>query len=621
MCGFLGAVGPESIRMLNSLPDVKGRIDQRGPDSQGLADFGDLGWLYATRLAFQDKRHLADQPFEFEQPRASLAYNGEAFNLATLKDRLRPGHQLRTLSDTEVVGRLILEQDWGGLEAIDGPWAFALWSHRDRSVLLGRDPQARRPLYYAPVGTTLVFGSDASAVAELVGAKRGLTQTALAQYLLMGFVGPAETGFLGIHALEPGRIARWSTDSTQMESLAQCQPPLPTFSDRVTESSQSSAHLRHTLIAAVGNRLGQDETTAISLSGGVDSTAILLAALASKPDIRTFSMLWSDSDKARYSEDCLAARSIASKLNVQFQEVQGPRPKDIPNLLDRFVRSIGSPNANPTSVSQLYMQDVIRSEGIRITLTGDGADEIFLGYPRYAQFSIAGTSVGRVLTAMGTGRNAFRKQPRSGRAAALRRRLNSPSDFWARASWHWIFSPHELSALAQVIPEPPKWCGDILTSISDAPGSYRSQAIATQAKWDLLTWLRGEVNPVSDAVSMFTGGEIRTPFQSRSVFDALTSYPVNLRLPAMSKFELRAAFPELGALPMLTSKRGYVSPVGYWLRGNQDYVLDHISSLPGQLDVSGSELNILVNSFFRQPGAVEPRQVWALIVLAQWLNA
>lgn len=598
-------------RLPQSIPFVR----RRGPDGEATQDLSGDGWMYAARLAFQDPRPVANQPFRIPQIDGWLAYNGEVFNLQSLRTELSTSTRLQTRSDTEVFAYLLADRNLEFLSRVDGPFAFAFWDGSRRQLLLGRDPQGRKPLYVASQRGSLIFGSDANAVATLSNARPQLNAGQVADFLLLGFQGPRDSGFSGVTSLEPGEVLAWDAHRQSVEEICRLALPPVTYVDSGPWSSTESGKLREGLVEATVAR-ASGEPVALSLSGGLDSTSVALAAAETAIDLHAFTIDWPSNDKQRYRDDADAATLIATRLGLPLDVVPGPRPAEIPELLSGLRHLLSGPNANPTSLTQLTLQREIRSRGMRITLTGDGADEIFLGYPRYR--SINRLSSVRLPSIPGS-RYLLRSGSGGGRASRYRvaagRALARESTPEAALSWHWIFAPKDVERIVGCQPPALKW-----SSRPNNRGRAREAGpIASQAQWDRETWLALESNSVSDAISMGTGGEIRTPFQSPTFLERIRRHPVPVQPHLGQKPLLLQAFPELVDLGVLRRKGGFVSPAGDWMRGNQELVRDCVQALQESGFATGGQ-GIADRVFAHQSVEGDVRKLWALTVLAHWLD-
>ena len=618
MCGFVGAVGPEALNVSLSL-NAHLFTRRRGPDSEGSTTLGHFGWLYAARLAFQDPRSLADQPFHDDSRNTVLAYNGEAFNYNELRSLLDQNTNLVTRSDTELVGNLLLQRGPDFLGKFDGPFAFAFFDKSKGLLTLARDPMGRKPLYYSMVGQTLLFGSDAHALGDLVKSSRTLSDEGLRSYLHLGFVGPSESGYLSIQAVQPGEVLTWSATSSAVHSRTYISPLLPSFVSSTKTDTDQPSQVRRALLEAIRTRAG-DEKSALSLSGGLDSTAILIAAKELNLDVTPFSVYWPTSDKDRYSNDANAARAVTAMLGTNHRLVEGLQPEQISLYMRRLRDVLGSPNANPTSLTQLHLQEVIRSEGIRITLTGDGSDEIFLGYPRYLSVRrfhplIRSDFLANILFKFRT------KNQQVARITSVLGRLGSSTENpLSRLSWHQLHSPHEIRQLTGQQPDVHQWLTPSAAEAFAHLEKAEKSDVALQAHWDRMTWLTHESNAVGDAVSMGLAGEVRCPFQSKILLEVLARGGVAIDQDLGLKPLLRSAFPEISTVAVLESKQGFISPLGHWLRGNIEEVETMTLGLPQAVGIEAKPVKDLVARWRTTPHEGDIRRMWALWSLAVWME-
>ncbi len=405
MCGIAG------FHHVDLPPDERGRvlrrmvaaIEHRGPDGRGFHLDGTVGLGHA-RLAIVDLDGGA-QPMASES--ADIVFNGEIFNHVELRDELkRRGHRFRTESDTEVILRLYEERGEGCLDALNGDFAFALWDRRRRRLLLARDRMGVRPLYYARVGRGLVFGSEVKALLPFPGLRAEPDPIGLDQiFSLWANIGP-RTPFRDIFELPPGHLLVASGDGIAVRPWWRLD--FPDAGDRDAHDRRDPAavaeHLRALLADATRIRLRADVPVAAYLSGGLDSSAV--TALAQRivgAGLQTFSVTF---EGAEFDESAHQQAMVAA-LGTRHRSVP-VTAATIGRLFPHLVAHAERPVLRTAPAPMLALSGLVRDSGIKVVLTGEGADEVFAGYDLFREAKL---------------RRFCGRQPGSTRRALLLRRL------------------------------------------------------------------------------------------------------------------------------------------------------------------------------------------------------
>src|SRR5262245_5810164 len=377
MCGIVGIAGLNPLEPVDEtrLKIMRDVLRHRGPDGEGLWTEGAVG-LGFRRLAIIDVQGGA-QPMPNEDGSVWVVFNGEIYNHAKLRPWLEArGHQYRTRADTETIVHLYEEEGERCVEKLQGMFAFAIWDRARQRLLLARDRLGIKPLYYALTDRELVFASEIKAILASGAVAPALNRAIVPEFLANRYVAGPETFFTGVRKLLPGRTLTWSL----RDGLAERRYwRLPTEIDTAPLSqTEAAARVRAGLEAAVESHLMSDVPLGLFLSGGLDSSA--LAGLMSwmvKTPIRTFSVGLPEADANELDYARLAARSVRS---VHREVVV--TPGEFFDALPRLIRHEDEPIAFTSSVP-LYFVSRLAAEDVKVVLTGEGADELFLGYHRY----------------------------------------------------------------------------------------------------------------------------------------------------------------------------------------------------------------------------------------------
>jgi asparagine synthase (glutamine-hydrolysing) len=385
MCGIAGFVLAQP-----SLPQadiearlwaMTGTVKHRGPDDQAVWTDG-LAGLAQARLAVIDLSTAANQPISSADGSVWLTYNGEIYNFADIRRDLETlGYEFRSRGDAEVIANGW--HAWGPriLDRMRGMFALALWDRRTRRLILARDRVGKKPLYYAPTGSALMFGSEIKALLTWPGLARRPNLSAIHQYLTLQYVPSPDTAFAGIHRMPPAHYMVVAPDGEggwrEPELVRYWELPEPD----AAAARRSPAELQSELVAhleeAVRLRLIADVPLGAFLSGGVDSSSVvaMMARIGTGP-VKTFSIGF----RAKEYDETRYARLVAERFGTDHEEfVVEP---DAVAVLPRLVWHYGEPFADPSAIPTYYVSQMARRH-VTVALNGDGGDEAFLGYSRY----------------------------------------------------------------------------------------------------------------------------------------------------------------------------------------------------------------------------------------------
>ena len=344
----------------------------RGPDGAGLWLDGSVG-LAHRRLAIIDVAG-GHQPMTNEDDSVWIVFNGEIYNHAVLRREMqRAGHQYRTKSDTETILHLYEEYGAGCVDRLQGMFAFAIWDRRQRRLLLVRDRLGIKPLYYARTEHELLFASEIKGLVASDAFKAKFNETILPEYLANRYVAGEETFYQGVTKLLPGHLLEWSAEQG-MRIRRYWHPPQDSV-DHDLPLSEQVEQLRGGLQEAVRSHLMSDVPLGLFLSGGLDSSglAALMAPLMPQ-GLKTFSVGFVE----REANELQYARLVAKAVRAQHHDVL-VSPEQFLQALPTLIWHEDEPIAFPSSVP-LYFVSRLAREHVKVVLTGEGADELFLGY-------------------------------------------------------------------------------------------------------------------------------------------------------------------------------------------------------------------------------------------------
>jgi asparagine synthase (glutamine-hydrolysing) len=542
---------------------MNGTMTHRGPDDEGSYVDREAGvGLGARRLSIIDVEG-GHQPLSNEDGSVWAALNGEIYNHPALRERLlAAGHTLRTGSDTEVLVHLYEELGDELVHALEGMYAFALWDARRGRLVLGRDRFGEKPLFYSAGGGQLAFASELTALAAGGGVGDELEPAAVDEYFVHGYL-PAERSILaGARQLPPGHLLRWRPGG-EAELERYWQPPVPVAaSDEPLDDLVSE--LRRLLEDSVRSRLIADVPLGVFLSGGVDSTLIAaLAARQSSAPIKTFTVGY---DVGEVSE-AEQARATAAEIGSEHHELTLPMA-EVAARVPTVLAALDQPLADQSLPAFHAIAEFAR-EDVTVAVGGEGADELFGGYPRYRWLARAerlGRRLPRPLAAIAAG--GLERALPAGRASRLVD-VVEPRSSSVERHLEWIAG--ERLAAREALYGPrlrDRRSSAAHTGELEAMASGAEQTAGRFMLLDQRHWLPGDVLTKADRASMLVSLEVRTPYLDYRLAEFAATISPDLHTSGGGKALLRRLLADLVPDSSLRrAKTAFRVPAADWLRG------------------------------------------------------
>ncbi len=375
MCGIYGMVSlsGDALRAPDAVELMGRSLRHRGPDSSGVFKSRSVA-LGCERLRIMDLRKRADQPFASPDARCRLVCNGEIYNASELRRRY-PDYPFRSRSDVETILPLYLDQGAQGLGDLDGMFALAIWDEAAGALTLARDRAGEKPFFYSRAGGELWFASEVQALLLNPALSRDLDETAVRQYLALGYVPEPRSTFRDVRKLESGTIARFTASG---ESVTRYWDP-GSFELSNELPKSTIPRLRDLLETAVRKQMVADVPVGIFVSAGLDSA--LVASIVARETIgqetHTFTARFTDPS---YDEGPAAA-ACAGLTSTRHHEVmvgENELAEALGIIVDRLAEPVADPAILPT-----YLLAREARKHVTVVLSGEGADELFGGYPTY----------------------------------------------------------------------------------------------------------------------------------------------------------------------------------------------------------------------------------------------
>ena len=382
MCGIAGIFhidgAPASNVLLKRMTDA---IAHRGPDGEGHYVDGDLG-LGHRRLAIIDLSEAGHQPMATEDGRYVIAYNGEVYNFSELRIELEAiGHRFHSRTDSEVVLKALAQ--WGdkALSRFNGMFAFALWDKRERRLMLARDRYGIKPLYYAWVGSTLLFGSEIKAILASGLYRTHMDKEGLLEYLTFQNFFTDRTLFEGVRLLPAGSSLTFSAHNAKSVSPAQYWDFNFSEPGKVHDEREYIEELDRLLVQAVSRQLVSDVDVGAYLSGGLDSGTVTALAARQLPYIKSFTCGF-DLHSASGVELSYDEREMAEHMSYVFKTEHYEmvlKAGDMERVMPKLAWHLEEPRVGQSYPN--YYVARLASKFVKVVLSGTGGDEIFAGYP------------------------------------------------------------------------------------------------------------------------------------------------------------------------------------------------------------------------------------------------
>lgn len=566
MCGISGALATDPAVARVAIDEQLACQHHRGPDAAGRFD-GGRGVIAQNRLSIIDLVE-GDPPVTNEDGSIGVVLNGEIYNFLSLReDLLSRGHDFSSHGDTEVIAHLAEETDAVSLaRSLDGMFAFAVFDRRRERLVLGRDRAGKKPLYYWQGNGTFVFASEIKGVLAHPAVPKELNPRAIPAYLTFGYVPTPETFFAGIRSLPPGHVLTLTPGGQpDIRRYWGLQLPLDGESGgrRDLNLDQAAAQVRSHLEQAVRRRLISDVPLGAFLSGGIDSSAIVavMAAVIGEP-VKTFTIGFEDRDGF---DERPFARAIAERFGTEhYEEVVHPEAVE---LVERLVWHHDQPFGDSSAIPTYLLNQSARKH-VTVALSGDGGDEIFAGYERFA----AGMAVEHVLRlprgARSTAAALINRLPAhslGGRVGRVQRFAASAFAGMPQAYRNWIsYTPDAWRC--QLLPSADDWAHRLYEE--EWAGTAGAPVLDRLLGLNFNTYLLDDLLVKADRMSMAHGLEVRSPFLDTRLVEFAMTLPPQLKVRGLSlKRVLKHALRDLLPEEILNRpKRGFGVPLDRWFR-------------------------------------------------------
>ena len=595
MCGIAGIVKQNSMRAERPLLEhMIGMVNHRGPDAAGFHLSGSVGLAHA-RLSIIDVGG-GHQPMHNEDKTVWITFNGEIFNYVELReDLIRKGHRFQTQSDTEVIVHLYEEKGEDCVQYLNGQWAFAIWDSRSERLFLSRDRVGVRPLFYAKTAEGFVFGSEIKSLLVVPSVHRAIDLEALDELFTFWVTLPPRTIFSDVSELPPGHSLIFHRGDVQIQPYWRLDYN-PSSGPKTEEEAREG--LLELLLDATRIRLRSDVPVGAYLSGGLDSTVI--AALVKKlgtTHLRTFSVAFEDKE----FDESSFQNEASSFLKTDHQGVLCAS-QDIGRVFPDVIWHTEKPVLRTAPAPLFLLSKLVRDQGYKVVLTGEGSDEMLGGYDIFKEAKI---------------RRFWAEYPESKVRPILLRRLypymknlQSQPDAYLRAFFHVRKDDLESPFFSHL----PRW--DMTSRLkvffsretrervknSNAMGSIEGQLPSRYRQWDSFSQsqyleaaylLPGYIlSSQGDRMAMAHSVEGRYPFLDYRVVEFASRLSPKLKMKVLNeKYLLKAAVGNLiPAAIRNRHKQPYRAPdsQSFFVEGKSGKLFEYVEELLAPRAVSGA---------------------------------
>jgi asparagine synthase (glutamine-hydrolysing) len=624
MCGITGSYQQaDGQKLVDIMTD---RIAHRGPDAAGTwSHHSDRVAMHLghRRLSIIDLSEAANQPMSKEG--LTLVYNGELYNFRELRTNLTArGVRFATESDTEVV--LEAWRAWGpeSLRRFRGMFAFALADETTGDLILARDPLGIKPLYYLPRGEGLVFASELKALTAAVGAELRIEPGAMVASMLYYWVPDQQCAIEGVRKLPPGS---WGHIRPGGSLSVQDYWRIADVANGAANGP--SADLGTVITESVTAHLVSDVPVSSFLSGGLDSSIVTVLAHQAGQGIDAYTITFRPEDQRLEAmpDDAVYARKVAARFSVDLHEIE--IAPDIVGLLPRMVDVLDEPIGDPAAINTLLMCEAARERGVKVILSGMGADELFGGYRKHVACVMAGR-YGRLPAGARAGvRSAVERVPVSAGGRGLRyarwaKRFLTFADLPEEPRFrrsYTLYDPGNLAAL--VSPDLAVQVDQVIEQHSDI---YNDNSLADEVNRmclaDTRLFLTGLNLAYTDRASMAASVEVRVPFVDPLVAQAAFSVAGRDKIRGrQGKVALkRAAEKWLPREIVYRPKASFSVPLRAWVRNDLQEVIND-TLVRGELVGSGLlRAGALARLIQDEKAGREDhsKQIWQLLTLELW---
>ena len=625
MCGILGTYDLSSGA--SQLDAMSAAIAHRGPDADGTWSSADgRVRLGHRRLSIIDLSAAANQPFVKDG--LALVFGGEIYNYRDLRAELQiTGSSFRTNSDTEVL--LEAWRRWGpaSLPRLRGMFTFALFDEHEGTLTLARDQFGIKPLFWMAQDGGIAFASELKGLRPLLGERPTIDHTAIVASLMYYWIPEDHCVYQGVHKLPAGCWLQVGPDGRRrLERFFDPRAELAAPSGRNVDVDE----LRAVLEDSVAAHLVADVPISTFLSGGLDSSLLTVLAARQSPDIDSYTISFRPEDRRLEAmpDDLAYARKLAARHGIRLHEVE--IAPDVAELLPRMVYALDEPIGDAAAINAYLICRAAREAGVKVLLSGMGADELFGGYRKHyaallaARYRRLPGVLRRGVVAPAVDRLPVAGRRRGYRAARWAKRFVSFADLPEEAAFRRSYTHYDVGELQQLL-DPELWPA-VDQLVTEHAAVYNEGPADDQVNrmcyTDTRMFLTGLNLAYTDRASMAASTEVRVPYVDKEVAAAAFAIPGSAKIVGRERKAIlkKAAEAWLPSEIVYRPKGLFSAPLRAWIRRDlADMVEDLVAG--GSFVTSGLVDKQMVRTMIdddRRGAADRSKEIWQLLTLELW---
>jgi asparagine synthase (glutamine-hydrolysing) len=612
MCGIAGFYSLKKKFTEADLQGITNAMQHRGPDAAGffMNDEKTCG-LGHRRLSIIDLSEAANQPMASHSDRYMMVFNGEVYNFREIKSALNIA--TRTTSDTEIIIEAFERKGPEFVHLLNGMFAIIIYDKKEESLYLFRDRLGVKPLYVFGEAGNFAFSSEINSLIQcgVVKSSCKLYTPAIATFLYAGYIPEPFTIYDNIQRLPAGSYALIRQGKMEIKSYWKPEEKITNSVQR--NFKQAKEELKNLLISSVQYRMISDVPFGTFLSGGIDSSTVTAIAqsISSQP-VNTFSIGFKEAkfDESKY------ARKVSEHLGTHHHEFTVTE-NDALQLIDRMMTAYGEPYADSSAIPTMLVSKLARQH-VTMTLSGDGGDELFLGYGAYTWARRLNNQLVKMLRkplAFSLGKMSNRLK----RGAGVINYSNPErvkSHIFSQEQY--FFSEEELGTILT-----PRYRAALLFNEKPTIAARKLSAQEEQALFDIQYYLKDDLLVKVDIASMQFSLEARTPFLDYRIVEFALNLSENLKKKGdVSKYLLKEVlYDYVPAVFFDRPKWGFSIPMIKWLKRELHYLIDQ--NLSTEVVSKCGIVNYeAVKELIKRFEAGEDylyNRIWALILLHKWI--
>jgi asparagine synthase (glutamine-hydrolysing) len=604
MCGIAGIYFLKNSNAPDpkTITKVTDALKHRGPDFQSHFSFANCT-LFHARLSILDLSSNSHQPFLDSEKQKGLIFNGEIFNYQAFQKEIRV---LKTTGDVEVLFKLFDEKNTECLNKLNGFFSFAFYDSKKDELNIVRDRFGVKPLYYYHDHEKLVFASELKALLELTGPQE-LNNNALHTYFRLNYLSGKETVFKNIFRLLPGEYISVKNKKVNISKWY------------TIPHSKKDESIREILSDAVKLRMHADVPVGCFLSGGLDSSIISALAKQNHNNVHTFSIGFEDEP---FFDETSYAETVAKHINSTHQSFK-LKNTDLLENIDPFLKSIDEPFAD-SSAFNVYVLSKYTRKNVKVALSGDGADELFMGYNKHKaellSRKISAKALAPVLSPVLNLLPDSRNKGFSNKVRQLKRFSKSVNLEPMERYINWACISNEKEVNDLLLSKSDHHFNDLFTE------AFSQKDFNPVNYADLKIVLADDMLVKADRMSMQHGLEIRNPFLDYRVVEFAMNLPENKKISNQGqKLILKENFKDLLPSEIFSrTKKGFELPLWKWLKMELKSDIEKKWLSEKRIKEEGifnyEAITKLKQKLYSENPGDAPAKIWALIIFQNWYS-